>query len=474
MSNLSNSSGSLKSQPSSKGHPLGLSTSTSNLLLEKVNGRRSTPDSDAMASSEDDENHHLETAMPAAAAHKPVRRASWLNDPSQPMPLGQPRKNSFASSTMSPTASHPTTPSTETSLWGTHGPAAPGIAAGRGASAAFSWGQGIWNTNSKEPPPRLTEVFASSPPASNSSFANAELFGSETTPTAESSLPFQIPLHPTPKTYRSQSYSVGQMEADLANTNSAIAPGFGRGRGPNQPGLQHRPSRPSMLSEISDSTGLGKLKEVEDDEADSLESSTQSLLQMRDPSKVVEDLLRENAMLKQQQQQQNLRSLRPRSATSNTLGHGVAGPFGLEGGLTEDPLDYAIDENEEIGDLHDISNRGLPGRRMSEYEFRSGSGRGAFAGLENRKLENLKKAHWQSSLGFGANEFTTPSRRHSFADVPTRHGSIGSIGDPSAGLSDLPTAQEVQRFSQADSSEYLINDHGKLKGMLRDGSSNMS
>lgn len=452
---MSSSSGSLKSQPTSKGQPPGLATSTSNLLLEKLNGRRSTPDSDAMASSEDEEHQNQETSMPTAATHKPVRRASWLNDTTQP--LGQPRKNSFASSTMSPTASHPTTPSTETGLWGTHAPAAASIAAGRGGGTAFPWGsQGIWNP--KEPPARLTEVFASSPPASSSSFANSGILGSDATPTGEGSLPFQIPLHPTPKTYRSQSYSVGQMEADLQNLGSAQsnAPGFGRGRGLNQSGLQHRPSRPSMLGDLGDNSGLGKLKEVEDDEAEgqqSLESSTHSLLQMGDPAKVVEELVRENAMLRQQQQ--NMRSMRPRSATSNTLGYGPG--YGLEGGLTEDPSDYAIDEMDEIGELQDISNKGLLGRRMSEYEFRSSqAGRGAFGSLENRKLESLKKSQWQSSLGFGANEFITPSRRHSFADVPTRHGSIGSIGDPSNGLSDLPTAQEVQRFSAEP--DYL-NDH---------------
>lgn len=40
---------------------------------------------------------------------------------------------------------------------------------------------------------------------------------------------------------------------------------------------------------------------------------------------------------------------------------------------------------------------------------------------ENRTLENVKKAHWQSSLGFGGLIDTPQSRRHSFADVPIRN-----------------------------------------------------
>src|SRR5271167_759975 len=77
-----------------------VSASNPSILLEKLNARRSTPDSEALASSDDEaESSRHETNTPAVPLQKPARRASWLNDTTQP--LGQPRKGSFASSTMS-------------------------------------------------------------------------------------------------------------------------------------------------------------------------------------------------------------------------------------------------------------------------------------------------------------------------------------------------------------------------------------
>ncbi len=219
-----------------------------------------------------------------------------------------------------------------------------------------------------------------------------------------------------------------------------------------------------MLSEMSnDGNGLGKLKEVEDDDEESLSNSTPSLAQLPvDTAKVVEDLVRENQMLRQQQQQQqnmqNLR-MRPRSATSNTLSYAAQNPYGLQDSLTE-VSDYAIDENDDIGELQDIGNKGPLARRMSEYEYgASQSGRGGFPTLENRNAL-LRKAHWQSTPGFGGqSDLLPPSRRHSFADVSTRHASLSSIGDQQGGFYDTPTPQDIQ--SRFDEGEYPMNDHGE-------------
>jgi cell fate regulator YaaT (PSP1 superfamily) len=404
------------------------------ILMEKLNMRRSTPDSEAMASSDDEVDPHRQDAPPPVQPQKPVRRASWLNDTSQ-ITLPHPRKGSFAGSSMSPTTSHPTTPSAEASAspWGSH--SATSSTMGRSHQGTFTWGTGIWNSERKEPPSRLSEVLpsptSSIPPGMGSpnNFFSPDNALSQTPPTprdqgANSQIPFAIPLHPTPKTYRSQSYSVGQLDPDsTAMSVPAAAAIPGRSRGIGHSGLHHRPSRPSMLSEMSsDGAMLGKVKEVDDDDDGSTGSSGHGAHQHQSAeAKTIELLARENAMLRQQQYQ-NAR-LRPRAST--------AASFGLGNGYTvHEPVpeesDFAIDELDEAGDSHDPAGRRGLGRRMSEYA--SNSYRPQYP-PENRKLENVKKAYWSSSLGFGGLGDIPQSRRHSFADIPTRQASISSIGE---------------------------------------------
>ncbi|RMJ13400.1 hypothetical protein CDV36_006917 [Fusarium kuroshium] len=80
----------------------------------------------------------------------------------------------------------------------------------------------------------------------------------QTSPTQQDSepnsqIPFAAPLHPTPKTYRSQVYSVGQLDPETTAMSL------------DSPVLQHPPSRPSMPSELAnDGNTLGKDEGVED------------------------------------------------------------------------------------------------------------------------------------------------------------------------------------------------------------------
>ncbi|KAI1095428.1 hypothetical protein F5B19DRAFT_344017 [Rostrohypoxylon terebratum] len=411
----------------------GVTPSNQSLLLEKLNVRRSTPDSEALASSDDepDPASRPEAHQPLVQPQKPVRRASWLNDTSQTT-IPHPRKGSFASSSMSPTASHPSTPSADPgpATWGSHSTASGTMGRGHQGPSSFPWGTGIWNAERKEPPSRLTEVL----PSPTSTIPNGGFFGesslTQTSPTprdqgSNPQIPFAIPLHPTPKTYRSQSYSVGQLDPD-ATTPTMPTPSVlpGRPRAPlGHPGLQHRPSRPSMLSEMSNEGAmLGKVKEVEDDDDESTGDSSQGIHQQQSAeAKTIEMLTRENAILRQQQYHNS--RVRPRASTSTT--YGIGNGYGVRGTVPEES-DFAIDELDEAGEGQDgLSKRGLA-RRMSEYA--SGPFRSPYP-LENRKLENVKKAYWQSSLGFGGIADIPQSRRHSFADVPTRQGSIGSIGE---------------------------------------------
>ncbi|KAF4635726.1 hypothetical protein G7Y89_g2377 [Cudoniella acicularis] len=442
-----------------------MTSSNPSILLDKFNGRRSTPDSEALASS-DDEGDRQDQNQPVIPPQKPTRRASWLNDTT---PSGsQPRKGSFASSSMSPTTSHPTTPSAEPSTWGAHVQGSTGVGRGHTGSTSFPWGSGIWNSESrKEPPSRLTEVLPSPtsihPPGSNGNgyFGNDMITNSrdlQSNPT----IPFAIPLHPTPKTYRSQSYSVGQLDPEMpaSSASSTVAPVFsGRGRPLQHSGLQHRPSRPSMLSEMSSDGGLSKLKEVDDDDDESTNGSNHGVTLQSSEAKTIEMLARENALLRQQQFH-NAR-IRPRSSTSNAFGLG--GSYGLQETLPEES-DYAIDELDEINELQEITSKGLSGRRMSEYGAAGQPRIPAYVSLENRKLENVKKAYWQSSLGFGGLADIPQSRRHSFADVPTRHGSVSSAGEPlSAHESSLQEGMSPKDFPNRyqEGAGYSLNDHGE-------------
>jgi hypothetical protein len=177
-----------------------------------------------------------------------------------------------------------------------------------------------------------------------------------------------------------------------------------------------------MLSEMSNEGGLAKLNEVEDDDDNSTNGSSNHGVQLQSAEARIKQLARENEILRQQQYQ-NTR-IRPRSSTSNTFS--LSSGYGLQDPVPEES-EYAVDEPDEISELQEITSRGLQRRRMSEY----GLGQAALSSyaLENRKLENVKKAYWQSSNGLERLADISQSRRHSFADVPTRHGSISSAGE---------------------------------------------
>ncbi|KAI5462212.1 hypothetical protein BGZ63DRAFT_354295 [Mariannaea sp. PMI_226] len=461
------SQGPTKNGPSSRlgqGTFLGGTANTQSLLLDKLHARTSTPDSEALASSDDEADHRLESAQTLNQPPKPVRRPSWLNETSQT--LGRPRKGSFASSSMSPTASHPSTPSAEAGSgpWGSHSTSS---AMGRNtAGGNFPWGTGIWNSERKDPPSRLSEVLPSPTSIVPPGAGAGAFFGGETQaspvsrePGSNSQIPFAIPLHPTPKTYRSQSYSVGQLDPETSippsMTSSAI---IGRAR---HPALQHRPSRPSMLSEMAnDGSMLGKVKEVEDDDDESASDSLQGSFHQTSEAKQIEILTRENALLRQQQQQQQHQQqqqqqqhqhqqqqqqynsrIRPRAATGTAY---VGNGYPLRESVPEES-DFAIDELDEANESGDPLGKRSMNRRMSE--FAPPSLRNPFS-MDSRKTDNtsLKKALWSSSLGFPATD-VSQSRRHSFANMPTRQGSISSIPDAPSGLEPgAVDAQQVQDY----------------------------
>lgn len=428
-----------RKRTSASGYP-----GNASIFLEKAKAgkRGSTPDSEALASSDDEQEHHYRLqSITNLQNSRPVRRASWLTEVQQ---VPQRKGSLGGGGTFSPSAPHSSTSSNEQMPWPAVSGTTTGPTAGRGHSSSSSipWGNAIWSSDAqKGPPSRLTEVLPSPttlvPPASAGSFMEEPLlspnYGRESN--AESAIPFAIPLHPTLKTYRSQSYSVGQLEPESAGAlpNSQIGHAFNN-RTRNSvtyTGLHHRPSRPSMLGDLShDASLLGQLREVEDDEESSTGSEAGVQLSSTQ-ARTIEQLAMENAMLRQAaaEQLENTRT-RHRASTTDSkakIPRHAAPNHRAHDNVPEETDGYGEPSSMRIG--HSYSNEGLRARRSSEYAAKPGVQYGMTGIPEHRNLESFKKGHWQSSLGFGGIVEPPQSRRHSFAEVPTRPTSISSSGE---------------------------------------------
>ena len=401
--------------------------------------RGSTPDSEALASS-DDEQDQLHRLRPVTSnpGPKPTRRASWLTESQAPI-----RKGSLGGSgPFSPASPTAAVSSSEQTSWGLNSSPSTGTGLGRGhaATASFPWGNTIWNNDSqKGPPQRLTEVLPSPTsmvPPGSAGFYHEEPLRSPPIghDGSESAIPFAIPLQPTLKTYRSQSYSVGQLDPEASNvppTNHTAYGPFGRQRqGNSYAGLQHRPSRPSMLGDLNhDPSLLGQLREVEDDGESS--NGSEAGNQLTTQARTIEQLAMENAMLRQAAAEQ-MEKGRNRATTSlNTKTGRSAGPSFSQriSDSVPEESNYEFYEADDPDSPRSSRREGTKGRRSSEYATKM-IAQHAVPGIpEHRTLESIKKGHWQSSLGFGGIVEAPQSRRHSFAEIPTRQNSMSSAGD---------------------------------------------
>lgn len=455
---------------------------SASLFLEKNKAgiRGSTPDSEALASSDDEQDHyHRLQSINQSFGHRQARRPSWLSDIQQ----APQRKGSLSGGgTFSPTNSHPATPATDQNWPPTvAAPAASTLGRGHAGSVSFPWGDRIWtNESQRGPPNRLMEVLPSPtslvPPGSGGFHSEESMLSppSRRESTAESAIPFAIPLQPTLKTYRSQSYSVGQLETE----SSQIPPGpFLNGRtraGGQYGGLQHRPSRPSMLGEMQHDTLLEQLREVDDDDESSTGSEAGVQLTTIQ-ARTINKLAMENAMLRQEKAEQfeNNKGRNRAVTTSSASQAGRNMNQGYNQRIQESVPEEAENALYDLDDAetnHLYSYTDIHGRRATEYIAKGRQF--SVAGIpENRTLESVKKGHWQSSLGFGGLVEQPQSRRHSFAEVPTRQASLSSTSESqksfvapgsghratggSGGLGSPPVYSEgLSRPSQGDSGEY--------------------
>ncbi|CAI6315391.1 unnamed protein product [Periconia digitata] len=296
----------------------------------KLQMRRPTPDSDVLASSDEDRDH-VPPARSVNPAYPAGRRPSsgWLQD------IQPNRKYSLPS--VSFAGSQPTTPSLELPQQT------------RPTTSSFPWNTSSFTSNSAST--RLKEVLPS--PTSAYSTGERPLPSPTTTPETEETIGFLLnQTNSVRKAVRSQSYSVGQSETEAppAQANPRL-----------RSSLRHRPSKPSLLGEST--AGLGQLREddIYEMESTTTNDSDQGVrLPMNYWEREQRDL-KHQALLKQAAEQ-NARRNRAASSGSPVAQH----PRRTPQGVRNVPSDYAVDEHEENDRFSENARSSLT-RRFSEH-----------------------------------------------------------------------------------------------------------
>ncbi|EXJ56511.1 hypothetical protein A1O7_06855 [Cladophialophora yegresii CBS 114405] len=374
---------------------------SASLLLERSNPdlRRSTPDSEALASSDDEPDHTKAVATSNVRPGKVGRRTSWLTDVS----ASNVNRKPSITGPYSPSTSHPGTPGAENSPWSNTNTS--GSAAWPNPATSYPWNT-IWNQDGrKDPPTRLQEVVSVN---------------------GETGIPFSIPLEPNFKPHRSLSYSVGQIDTSNAPPPNPISTSVEATRnrlGSQYPGIQRRTSRPGGLGGI-ESSGLGRVREVEDDEEYQRADAMRNALALGQ-AHMVQRLVQENHQLREEIKNRDraLPSIAPTVPAHPPGFHNTR----LRSAVPEES-ETAVDDRDDVTAHGGFPRRDNNPRRMSEQTLSNAADRQSLSPTENRAFDSMKKAHWQTSLGFGPIQEAPQSRRHSFADVPTRHGSFSSTG----------------------------------------------
>ena len=427
------------------------SLTNASLMVEKQKAglRRSTPDSEALASSEDEQDlqHRGGLGGPSNLTTRPPRRSSWINDDHHNV---QGKPSLGTSEPRSPGGLHHTGSTPEPTNWSS---APLTIGRNHSASTSLPWSSPIWNNDAQKGlPARFTEVLSSPTALGSAGGFNEEVLNSPSRrgSSSEAAIPFAIPLQPTLKSYRSQSYSVGQLDQDpSAQSQSRLLQHTYSARtraGSSYSGLQHRPSRPSVLGEFSaETSSLGQVREVDDDEESTASSDTHMRFSSTQARKI-EQLARENAILRQRAQLGQsvgmTAHVTPHAANSNQASRVANRGMQISDSVLEEPDDQMIDEDSAL--TSSLAYRIGNGMRPSEYAA-SSNGQASNASLDQRAFVSGKKGHWQSSLGFGGSTETPQSRRHSFADVPLRLDSSHA-----SDIGSTMTSEGVSNFSHSD------------------------
>ncbi|KAK6000678.1 hypothetical protein QM012_003403 [Aureobasidium pullulans] len=368
------------------------------IRADKIKFGRSTPDSEAFASSEDEPelSHSASSVTVRPTAATGIRRSSFLSE----IKSGDLRKPSATGAIMPPNGSQPSTPSAEHNPW-TFGSTLGRVPSNGSNGGAWAAPNSIWGADRRDLPLRLND----GTPASYLSQPSPGVVDSS------ESFPFNIPLQPILKTHRSQSYSVGQLDTEAGPQSPGAVGTPSRARA-GIPGSQYRPMRPSGLGETIYAEGrpLGQLSEVEDDEGPDQGVLLTNPRARQDPISDVSNAL-----------------LRLATHESARAKHGSAslGPSAAED-VRRSMSDNYAQSGAESAIEDDDSEQLYPGRSLNLSH--------------SMAQDNTHRSMWSTSLGFGMDDMTQ-SRRHSLADIPTRRGSlVGGVSGPVQGYNSVGSA----------------------------------
>ncbi|KAH5009958.1 hypothetical protein HBI74_203110 [Parastagonospora nodorum] len=296
----------------------------------KLQLRRPTPDSDVLASSDEDRDHVRPPIRQAPGSYSGGRRlsSSWLHD------IQPNRKNSLPATSFADPQ-----------------PATPTLDLGqqpRPSTSSFAW-----NTNSfsgGQSGSRLREVV----PSPTSAFGPERPLPSPTTIEIDSGIAFLLNQQqhlPLRKAVRSQSYSIGQGDIE----NSPV----GKFSAHLRTNVRHRPSKPSLLGESG--LGLSQLREDDTDEVESLNGTEHGV---RLPAGYWER--EQNQALLKQAAVENARAGNRATSTGSPVSqHRRKTTAGLRN-TSYGTADYAIEEMDDPEANVNHPNHGLT-RRFSEH-----------------------------------------------------------------------------------------------------------
>ncbi|KAL1306227.1 hypothetical protein AAFC00_004318 [Neodothiora populina] len=340
---------------------------------------RTSTDADNAVLSSDDESEMIKSVNsltnptgPPTTQHTP-RRSSFLSEI-------QPESKRKLSFNASGNTSQPPTPSAENIPipWGGIGSNLVRVSS-NGSTSAWTHVNSIWKDVPIGSPSTPTRGFGDD----HSPIGAKDLM--------DDIIPFSIPLHPTPKTYRSQSYSVGQRDPDAANNRA------------NASVVKHKPSR---LSEVEHAHTLDEVHESDDEGSDS--GVPVDSLRLWDGQPYMNLNQGPSSYIREEPEGPWTR----RHVTAPISEHVMhTRPSGSE----TDHMEHSMLTDEYSA--HDPGTHGLPS---------------AF---------NSTRPQWQSSLKEENDFDPSLSRRHSLADVPTRRGSLALDTPP---FGQAPTSHNVE------------------------------